>query len=163
MNVILNCIAKMIMSTVFCFVFSTEMRNMQSAAREHSRRIFQETDQLRKQLDEKESGIQRRSMQLNELVAQTDMERRKLENERKKVPPYPKLALCYCLAFTCLYQNLIFVNRNGSLARDDMFPGDLSVFIYVLIVLLLLAFYLQSGYGDLFLEDSSWPLVLLLN
>lgn len=55
------------------------------------------------------------------------------------------------------------MNRNGSLARDDMFPGDLSVFIYVLIVFLLLAFYLQSGYGDLFLEDSSWPLVLLLN
>lgn len=64
--------------------YNEEMRNMQSAAREHSRRIFQETDQLRKQLDEKESGIQRRSMQLNELVAQTDMERRKLENERKK-------------------------------------------------------------------------------
>lgn len=62
---------------------------MQSAAREHTQRIFQETDQLRKQLVEKESYIQRRSKQLNELVAQTDMERRKLEKERTKVSMYP--------------------------------------------------------------------------
>ncbi|XP_062192613.1 factor of DNA methylation 1-like isoform X2 [Phragmites australis] len=64
--------------------YNEEMRNMQSAAREHTQRIFQETDQLRKQLVEKESYIQRRSKQLNELVAQTDMERRKLEKERTK-------------------------------------------------------------------------------
>ncbi|XP_051180171.1 factor of DNA methylation 1 [Lolium perenne] len=64
--------------------YNEEMRNMQSAAREHSRRIVQETDQLRKQLDEKEHGIKRRSKQLREIVAQTDMERRELENERKK-------------------------------------------------------------------------------
>src|SRR5688572_27744881 len=63
----------------------TEMRNMQSAAREHTQRVFQETDKLRTQLVEKERYIQRRSRQLNELVAQTDMERRKLEEERKKV------------------------------------------------------------------------------
>lgn len=48
-------------------------------------KIFHETDQLRKQLDEKENDIKRRSKQLSEIVAQTDMERRKLENERKKV------------------------------------------------------------------------------
>ncbi|XP_051189999.1 factor of DNA methylation 1 [Lolium perenne] len=64
--------------------YNEEMRNMQSAAREHSRRIVQETDQLRKHLDEKERAIKRRSKQLSEIVAQTDMERRKLENERKK-------------------------------------------------------------------------------
>ncbi|TVU42766.1 hypothetical protein EJB05_09187 [Eragrostis curvula] len=64
--------------------YNEEMRNMQSAAREHTQRVFQETDQLRKQLVQKESYIQRRSRQLSELVAQTDMERRKLENERKK-------------------------------------------------------------------------------
>ncbi|KAM0864825.1 hypothetical protein ACQ4PT_043654 [Festuca glaucescens] len=64
--------------------YNEEMRNMQSAAREHSRRIVQETDQLRKQLDEKEHDIKRRSKQLREIVAQTDMERRELENERKK-------------------------------------------------------------------------------
>lgn len=57
---------------------------MQSAAREHSRAIAQETDQLRKQLNEKESGIKRRSKQLNEIVAQTEMERRMLENDRKR-------------------------------------------------------------------------------
>ncbi|CAM0911248.1 unnamed protein product [Alopecurus aequalis] len=64
--------------------YNDEMRRMQSAAREHSRSIFQETDQLRKQLDEKENAIKRRSKQLSERVAQTEMERRKLENERKK-------------------------------------------------------------------------------
>uniref|UniRef100_A0ACD5Y2Z8 Uncharacterized protein n=2 Tax=Avena sativa TaxID=4498 RepID=A0ACD5Y2Z8_AVESA len=64
--------------------YNEEMRNMQCNAREHSRRIVQETDQLRKQLDEKESAIKRRAKQLSEIVAQTDMERRKLENERKK-------------------------------------------------------------------------------
>lgn len=64
--------------------YNEAMRKMQSAAREHSLKIFQETDQLRKQLDEKESDIQRRSKQLSEIVAQTDMERRKLKNERKK-------------------------------------------------------------------------------
>ncbi|XP_006659121.1 factor of DNA methylation 1-like [Oryza brachyantha] len=64
--------------------YNEEMRNMQSAAREHSQRIFQETDQLRKQLDDKESAIERRSKQLSKFVAQTDMERRKLESEMKK-------------------------------------------------------------------------------
>jgi hypothetical protein len=61
------------------------MQNMQPAAREHTQRAFQETDLLRKQLVEKESNIQTRSRQLSELVAQTDMERNKLEKERKKV------------------------------------------------------------------------------
>ncbi|PUZ50145.1 hypothetical protein GQ55_6G036500 [Panicum hallii var. hallii] len=64
--------------------YNEEMRNMESATREHTQRVFQETDKLRKQLVEKESYIQRRSRQLNELVAQTDMERRKLEEEREK-------------------------------------------------------------------------------
>jgi Skp family chaperone for outer membrane proteins len=75
-------------SVLFLFILSTEMQNMQSAAREHTQRVFQETDLLRKQLVEKESNIQRRSRQLSELVAQTDMERKKLENERKKVRLY---------------------------------------------------------------------------
>jgi hypothetical protein len=82
---------------MFYLAFSAEMRNMQSAAREHSRRIVQETDQLRKQLDEKEHGIKRRSKQLREIVAQTDMERRELENERKKVRIYHSFVLRYSL------------------------------------------------------------------
>ncbi|KAK3121043.1 hypothetical protein QOZ80_8BG0645200 [Eleusine coracana subsp. coracana] len=64
--------------------YNEEMRNMQSAAREHTHRLIRETDQLRNQLAQKESYIQKRSRQLSELNAQTDMERRKLENERKK-------------------------------------------------------------------------------
>uniref|UniRef100_A0A0D9YQM7 Factor of DNA methylation 1-5/IDN2 domain-containing protein n=1 Tax=Oryza glumipatula TaxID=40148 RepID=A0A0D9YQM7_9ORYZ len=64
--------------------YNEEMRNMQSAAREHSQKIFEETDQLRKQLDDKENAIERRSKQLSKFVAQTDIERRKLESEMKK-------------------------------------------------------------------------------
>lgn len=75
--------------SLYFLSFFTEMQNMQSAAREHTQRVFQETDKLRKQLIEKESYMQRRSRQLNELVAQTDMERRKLEEERKKVWMHP--------------------------------------------------------------------------
>ena len=80
---------KMIVPIVFLFILFTEMRNMQSAAREHTQRVFQETEKLRKQLAEKESSIERRSNELNEQVAQTDMERRKLEEERKKVWVHP--------------------------------------------------------------------------
>jgi hypothetical protein len=36
---------------MFYLVFSVKMRNMQSAAHEHSRRIVQETDLVRKHLD----------------------------------------------------------------------------------------------------------------
>jgi predicted nuclease with TOPRIM domain len=80
----------MVVTIVFSSnLFFTEMRNMQSAVREHTRRVFQETEELRNQLVEKESNIQRRSRELNELVAQTDMERRKLEEERKKVRVNP--------------------------------------------------------------------------
>jgi hypothetical protein len=61
------------------------MRNMQSTAREHTQRVFQETENLRNQLAEKESNIGRRSRELNEQVAQTDMKKRELEEERKKV------------------------------------------------------------------------------
>jgi hypothetical protein len=84
-NVAIFCICHNDCSVLFLFILSTEMQNMQSAAREHTQRVFQETDLLRKQLVEKESNIQRRSRQLSELVAQTDMERNKLEKERKKV------------------------------------------------------------------------------
>jgi predicted nuclease with TOPRIM domain len=87
----------MIVPIVFLFILFTEMRNMQSAAREHTQRVFQETEKLRKQLAEKESSIERRSKELNEQVAQTDMERRKLEEERKKVWVHPHFCWCYCL------------------------------------------------------------------
>jgi hypothetical protein len=86
---------------MFYLLFSAEMQNMQSADREHLRRIIQETDQLRKQLDEKDRDIKRRSKQLSEIVAQTDMERRKLENERKKVEIYHPFVRCYSLLPAC--------------------------------------------------------------
>jgi len=82
---------KMIVPIVFLFILFTEMRNMQSAAREHTQRVFQETEKLRKQLAEKERSIER----INEQVAQTDMERRKLEEERKKVLVHPHFYWCF--------------------------------------------------------------------
>ena len=88
-------LSKMIVPIVFLFILFTEMRNMQSAAREHTQRVFQETEKLRKQLAEKESSIERRSKELNEQVAQTDMERRKLEEERKKVLVHPHFYWCF--------------------------------------------------------------------
>ena len=81
----------MIVPIVFLFILFTEMRNMQSAAREHTQRVFQETEKLRKQLAEKERSIER----INEQVAQTDMERRKLEEERKKVLVHPHFYWCF--------------------------------------------------------------------
>jgi len=81
----------MIVPIVFLFILFTEMRNMQSAAREHTQRVFHETEKLRKQLAEKESSIER----INEQVAQTDMERRKLEEERKKVLVHPHFYWCF--------------------------------------------------------------------
>ena len=45
---------KMIVPIVFLFILFTEMRNMQSAAREHTHIVFQETEKLRNELVEKE-------------------------------------------------------------------------------------------------------------
>ena len=89
-------LSKMIVPIVFLFILFTEMRNMQSAAREHTHIVFQETEKLRNELVEKESYIQWRSRQLNEQVAQTDMKRRKLEEERKRCIPISISATFYC-------------------------------------------------------------------
>ena len=106
------------------FVFSAEMWNMQSAAREHSRAIAQETDQLRKQLNEKESGIKRRSKPLNEIVAQTEMERRMLENERKRVRIYHPFVICYSLSYA---RRIIYaILRDKSMSWKGYHQTDFS-------------------------------------
>jgi len=99
----------MIVPIVFLFILFTEMRNMQSAAREHTQRVFHETEKLRKQLAEKESSIERRSKELNEQVAQTDMERRKLEEERKRCIPISISATFYCpyLLYHCITYQIV--------------------------------------------------------
>ena len=97
------------------------MRDMESATREHTQRVFQETDKLRKQLVQKESYIQRRSRQLNELVAQTDMERRKLEEERKKVWMHPHMS--------SHFRKLL--NSNHSLAGYEMISDTCLSFLFL--------------------------------
>lgn len=58
---------------------------MQCLAREHSRKIFEENATLKSQLDAKQRELDLRSNQLDKLVAQNDVERMKLNDERQKV------------------------------------------------------------------------------
>lgn len=58
---------------------------MQKLARDHSRRIFEENEKLRKQLESRKSELDHRRRQLEELVAENDAERRKLDVEKEKV------------------------------------------------------------------------------
>uniref|UniRef100_A0A0D9X4I4 Factor of DNA methylation 1-5/IDN2 domain-containing protein n=1 Tax=Leersia perrieri TaxID=77586 RepID=A0A0D9X4I4_9ORYZ len=114
--------------------YNEEMRNMQFAAREHSQRIFQETDQLRNQLDEKEKAIERRVKQLSKFVAQTDLERRKLESEMKKSGHNDLLLECYM--WFCLTARLFSLQnseQNDSLhmAKIEQQKSDKSVLMLV--------------------------------
>lgn len=58
---------------------------MQCLARDHSRRIFEENECLRAQLDSKRKELDLRCKQLDKLVAQNDMEKSKLDVEKQKV------------------------------------------------------------------------------
>jgi len=70
----------------FCNYFVTsEIQKMQCLARDHSRRIFEENERLRSQLDAKRKELDQRCKQLDKLVAQNDMEKNKLDVEKQKV------------------------------------------------------------------------------
>lgn len=64
--------------------YNEEIRKMQCLAREHSQRIFEENAMLKAQLDAKQSELDFRSNQLDKLVAQTETERMKLNDEKQK-------------------------------------------------------------------------------
>ncbi|CAA7408438.1 unnamed protein product [Spirodela intermedia] len=64
--------------------YNGEIRKMQKLARDHSRRIFEENEKLRKQLELRKSELDHRRRQLEELVAENDAERRKLDVEKEK-------------------------------------------------------------------------------
>lgn len=68
---------------LFCDL--TEIQKMQCLARDHSRRIFEENERLRSQLDAKRNELAQRCKQLDELVAQNDTEKSKLAVEKQKV------------------------------------------------------------------------------
>ncbi|KAJ6799933.1 factor of DNA methylation 5-like [Iris pallida] len=64
--------------------YNIEIQKMQCLARDHSRRIFEENERLRSQLDSKREELDLRCKQLDKLVAQSDIEKKNLENEKHK-------------------------------------------------------------------------------
>lgn len=64
--------------------YNIEIQKMQCLARDHSRRIFEENERLRSQLDSKRKELDLRCEQLDKLVAQNDMEKSKLDVEKQK-------------------------------------------------------------------------------
>ncbi|RWW72571.1 hypothetical protein BHE74_00019624 [Ensete ventricosum] len=62
----------------------TEIRKMQHLARDHSRKILAENEKLRSELDSKRQELEMRRNQLDKLVAQNDVDKRKLDAERQK-------------------------------------------------------------------------------
>lgn len=73
-------------SSNFCIYFvASEIQKMHCLARDHSRRIFEENEGLRLQLDAKRKELDERCQQLDKLVAQNDTEMSKLAVEKQKV------------------------------------------------------------------------------
>ncbi|ONK67749.1 uncharacterized protein A4U43_C05F3380 [Asparagus officinalis] len=64
--------------------YNIEIQKMQCLARDHSRRIFEENERLRAQLDSKRMELDLRCKQLDNLVAQSDKEKCKLAVEKQK-------------------------------------------------------------------------------
>ncbi|XP_072977365.1 factor of DNA methylation 5-like isoform X2 [Typha angustifolia] len=64
--------------------YNEEIRKMQKLARDHSRRIFEENENLRLELDAKRKELDFRRRQLDRLAAQNDYDKRKLEDEKQK-------------------------------------------------------------------------------
>ncbi|KAL0916218.1 hypothetical protein M5K25_013711 [Dendrobium thyrsiflorum] len=64
--------------------YNNEIQRMQQLARDHSRIIFDENENLRIELDSKRREHAFRSKQLSTLAAQSEFEIRKLEEEKKK-------------------------------------------------------------------------------
>ncbi|KAJ0986546.1 hypothetical protein J5N97_004902 [Dioscorea zingiberensis] len=64
--------------------YNEEMRNMQRIARETARRIFEENEKLRLELDSKRKEVDLRCKQLDKFEAKSDGEKNKLENEKQK-------------------------------------------------------------------------------
>ncbi|KAK8955141.1 hypothetical protein KSP40_PGU007961 [Platanthera guangdongensis] len=62
--------------------YNNEIQRMQHLAQDHSRRIFEENEKLRIELDSKRRELVSRSSQLDALVAQSDSDKRKLEDEK---------------------------------------------------------------------------------
>lgn len=58
---------------------------MQQLARDHSRRIIEENESLRAELDHKRKELDERSQQLNKMANQNNIDKRMVEEEKQRV------------------------------------------------------------------------------
>ncbi|CAL9123490.1 unnamed protein product [Musa textilis] len=65
--------------------YNDEMRNLQRNARETTRKIFDENEKLRMELDLKRKEIDLRCKELDKLEAQNEGDKKKLDDEKQKV------------------------------------------------------------------------------
>lgn len=66
------------------------MRNLQRNARETTRKIFDENEKLRMELDLKRKEIDLRCKELDKLEAQNEGDKKKLDDEKQKV-----ISICF--------------------------------------------------------------------
>ncbi|KAJ4756886.1 XH/XS domain-containing protein [Rhynchospora pubera] len=64
--------------------YNEEIKKMQQLARDHSRKIIEENQSLRTELEDKRKELDERSQQLNRMANQNNFDKRKLEEEKKR-------------------------------------------------------------------------------
>lgn len=64
------------------------MRKMQCIARDHSRRIFQENETLKAELENQRKELEWRGRELEKREAWDDNDKRKLKDEKEKVTTF---------------------------------------------------------------------------
>ncbi|XP_078174214.1 factor of DNA methylation 1-like [Carex rostrata] len=64
--------------------YNEEIKKMQQLARDHSRRIIEENESLRLEVDNKRKELDERSRQLNKMANQNNIDKRMLEDEKNK-------------------------------------------------------------------------------
>ncbi|URE07329.1 XH domain [Musa troglodytarum] len=77
--------------------YNEEIQRMQQLARHNSRRVLAENESLRSELDSKRRELEARGKQLEKLVAQNEIDTRKLAEEKRKV------AIFFMRAMFCLF------------------------------------------------------------
>ena len=70
---------------IMCHIHLSEMERMQRLAQDNARRIIEETEKLKYELECKKMKLDKWSQQLNEQEVLTISERQKLEEEKKRV------------------------------------------------------------------------------
>ncbi|KAJ4749354.1 XH/XS domain-containing protein [Rhynchospora pubera] len=64
--------------------YNEEIKKMQQLARDHSRKIIEENQNLRSELEHKRTELDERSQQLNRMANQNNIDKRKLEEEKQR-------------------------------------------------------------------------------